>query len=324
MRGGTRGRGRPALLYEFNAERFCVASLYIGLRYCELSVCDGLGRQVTDNVEFEPGWDATRIADETADHLERLRRVAGVEDLPCNLSVVTHGWVDAALGEVTIPDMSWDAVPIAAMLEDRCGVDVIIIEASRAAAAAESQEGAAVGCDRATVFNLGPVATAALVVDGEVDEGASGRAGMIGRCEVATSQGIGTIEQLAGSFASKQRYNELAGDDVEWATEVYQRARAGDPVAVAIVDLQVEVFAFAATWVIAIDDPDRLVFTGAIGDFPERHRANLHAAIVAGADPRARDRTSVHFSSLGRQAWIRGGVHFALIRQRAIDPAWAP
>jgi len=322
VRSASRGRGRPALLYEFNADRFCVASLYIGLRYCEIALCDGRGRPVAAAVEYQPGWDPEVIVEQTAAQLERLRAEAGVADRPCNLAVVTHGTVEASLGEVSIPDMAWDAVPIAGMLEARCGLDVVLVEGSRAAAAAESREGAAVGCRRATVFNLGPVATAALVVDGEVDQGASGRAGMIGRCVVVTSQGADTVDRLAGSFASKKRYNERTDRQVEWVTEVYRRAREGEAEAVAVVDLQVEVFAFAATWVVAIDDPERLVFTGAIGDFPESHRARLHTSIAETSDFVRSGRTSVHFSSLGRQAWIRGGVHFALDRQRAIDPVW--
>jgi glucokinase len=318
-RSGQRSRGRPALLYEYDPDRFCVVSLYIGLRYAEISLCDGIGRSIVDNVELTPGWDPDRVLAESGERIEQLIGAAGIEHRPRHVGVVVHGLVDEQAGTASSEGMGWQEVPIVSLLERRVDASVAIIEASRAAAIAESREGAARGCGRATVFNLGPEITATQVIDGVLDTGTSGLAGMVGRCRVASSQGALSIDQLVGSFAAKRRYNELAGDDVEWMSDVYALARAGDPHAMAVVSMQVDAMSFAAAWLIAVGDPECLVITGVVSDYSESAKAQLQAGIVEQADERMLDHCSIRLSTLGRQAWIRGGVYAALDNQRNLE-----
>ena len=316
-RGAQRGPGRPALQYEYDPTRVCVVSLYIGLRYAEVSLCDGVGHPIADNVELTPGWDVDEVVSQASATISGLIASAGVGDRPCTVGVVVHGWVNEAAGSVTSDGMGWRDVPIVTLLEEAVAAEVTVLEASRAAAIAEYREGAAGGARRATVFNLGPEMTATQVIDGRPDTGASGSAGVVGRCPVPFQGEVLTIDELIGSVAARRRYNELTDEPVEWMADVYARARAGDRHAQSVVAVQIEGLAFASAWLIAAADPDRFVLTGAIGDYSEAAKATLHAAILDRLDPRLGDRCPIRFSTLARQAWIRGGVHGALEHQRS-------
>lgn len=307
-----RGPGRPALRYEYNPHRFSVVVLYIGLRYCEVSLCDGLGRRIADNVELEPGWDVDRVVSESADVIERLRRDAEVEDRPCHVGVVVHSEVDATTESVRNVEMGWDDVPLAALLSARIGASVTVHDASRAAAIAESREGAAAGASRAVVLNTGPHLIATQVVDGVVDFGATGLAGVIGQARIPDGDAHRLIEEQVGSFAIKRRYHERTGERIDWTYDVITRARTGDAVAESLIFEYLDAIAYASMWLLTVTNPDRFVLTGVAGDWTERWRARLHSSIVELTDPRLLERCSVRFTELGRQAWVRGGVHAVL------------
>lgn len=312
-----RRRGRPALLYEYNAARRSVASIYIGLRYCEVTLCDGIGRPLTPNRELSPGWDPHVIVEHTVEHLHDMVHTAGVDPAHCYLTVVIHGVIDRHNHTVSTPSMDWDRVPLLAMYQQATTMAVSIHEASRAAAIAEYREGRAAGAARAVVLNLGPHISATEVSYGEIDEGFADLAGSIGECLIPGPDGLARFESLYSSVAGIRRYNDVAPVKAQWVTEVHARARAGDRDALAMEQAAVAGYAFAAMWLIAICNPDRFVVTGSIGDWAESSKAKLHSTIVEYVDERLLRDCTIAFSSSGRQSWVRGGVHAALDRQRS-------
>lgn len=314
----TRRRpGRPALQYEFNPRRFCVMSLYVGLRYAELTLCDGLGRPIADNVEFHPGWDVDRVVEEAAVHVAELRAGYQVEHVPLHLGVVIHGSVHSSTGAVDSPQMGWQSVPLADRLAQHMDAVITIHDASRAAAIAESREGVAVGVRRAVVLNFGPEINATHIIDGIPEVGSTGLAGRVGRAQIWHEGQMRSLDVVAGSAVIKARYTELSGTSIEWAADVTDRAAAGDPDAEEAVALNLEGIAYASMWLITIANPERLVLTGSAGGFLERWRTRLRARVLELVDPELLDGTRIDFSELGRQAWIRGGVHAVLDHQRS-------
>jgi predicted NBD/HSP70 family sugar kinase len=318
VRGAQRRPGRPALQYEFNPMRFCVMSLYIGLRYAELTLCDGLGRPLADNVEFHPGWDVNQVVQEAVDHVAELRAAHRVDLVPLHLGVVIHGSVHSGTGAVDSPGMGWRSVPLAELLAERIDAVVTVHGASRAAAIAESREGVAIGVGRAVVLNFGPEISATQIIDGTPDVGSTGLAGRVGRARVWHDGQMRLLDDVAGSQVIKARYNELSGRSIEWAAEVTDLAATGDPDAEEAVALNLEGIAYASMWLITIANPERLILTGSAGGFLERWRARLRARVLELVDPSALEATRIDFSELGRQAWIRGGVHAVLDHQRGM------
>lgn len=319
VRGTPRGPGRPALQYEFNPLRFCVISLYVGLRYAELTLCDGLGRPIADNIEFHPGWDVDRVVKEAASRIADLRAARRVAHLPLHLGAVVHGSVHAGTGAVDSPGMSWRSVPLADLLAEHIDAVITVHDASRAAAIAESREGVAIGVRRAVVLNFGPEITATHITDGTPDVGSTGLAGRVGRAHIWHEGQMRFLDDVAGSRAIKDRYIELSGRSIEWAAEVPDRAAAGDPDAEEAWAFNLEGIAYASMWLITIANPDRLILTGSAGGFLERWRTRLRTRIMELVDPSVLEHTTIDFTELGRQAWLRGGVHAVLDHQRTLE-----
>ncbi|WP_170110894.1 ROK family protein [Antricoccus suffuscus] len=316
VHGAQRAQGRPALQYEFNPLRFCVVSLYVGLRYAELTLCDARGRPISENVQFHPGWDVQRIIDESVGRIIDLRVAHAVAHLPLYMGVVVHGTVDSNTGTVDSPGMGWRLVPLVELLAERIEAVITVHDASRAAALAESREGMAIGVRRAVVLNFGPEITATHIVDGVPDVGSAGLAGRIGRARIWSQDQLRYIDDIAGSVAYKNRYVELSGQSIEWATEVTERAAAGDRDAEEALELSFESFARASMWLITITNPERLILTGSAGGFLERWRTRIRTRIMELVDPALFDGIRIDFTDLGRQAWLRGGVHAVLDHQR--------
>jgi glucokinase len=242
-----------------------------------------------------------------------------VDPKRCHVAAVVHGEVDTTTGLVTADGMGWHGVPLAKLLADRIGTSVTVHDVARAAAVAEHREGAARGARRVVVFNIGPEFTASLIVDGALDTGVSGRAGMLGRCPVPTPAGVMALDDHIGSVVAKRRYQELSGRQVDWMADVHGLARDGDPHALAVLADQADALAFVSGWLINVTDPELLVLTGSIGEYDEATKARLVAAIVDHADQRVLRHCEIRITTMGRQAWIRGGVHSALEHQRAVE-----
>ena len=319
VQSAQRRPGRPALQYEFNPLRFCVMSLYVGLRYAELTLCDGLGRPIADNVEFHPGWDVDRVINESAAQIAALRADRRVAHLPLHLGVVLHGSVHSGTGAVDSPGMGWRSVPLADLLAQHIDAVITVHDASRAAAIAESREGVAIGVRRAVVLNFGPEISATQIIDGVPDVGSTGLAGRVGRAKIWHEDQMQRLDDVADSQAIKDRYVELSGRSIEWAAEVPDRAAAGDPDAEEAVALNLEGIAYASMWLITIANPERLILTGSAGGFLERWRTRLRARVLELVDPSALEATRIDFTELGRQAWLRGGVHAVLDHQQSIE-----
>ncbi|MFA5566203.1 MAG: ROK family protein [Acidimicrobiia bacterium] len=317
-RGAQRGPGRPALLYEYNPHRERVVSLFIGLRYAEISLCDGFGRPMDQNIEFYPGWDVDEIVAQSGAHIDQLLDKHNVNPRTCVLGIVVHGYVDAEAGTVTNANMGWSNAAIASKFHQRTKLAVTIHEAARVAAKAEYQEGAAQGVKRATVLSLGPEYIATTLVNGEPDVGADGQAGMIGLCKIDDGPDALTISEMVGSFASKRRYTELSGVHVDWMADVYDHLRAGDPHAQRVIEIQNRAVAFASAWLITILNPQVFVVGHAlVAD--ERNQAALLAQIIDNLDPTVAKSCSIRMSLLGPRAWTRGGVHAALEHHRSYE-----
>ena len=96
---------------------------------------------------------------------------------------------------------------------------------------------------------------------GQILEGASGWAGELGNTLIATEEGVGTVDQLAGGGAILKR----AGCG---ADELIARIEAGDTTATAIVQRAAFYFGLSLANVIDLFNPDLMVLGGGTLRFP--------------------------------------------------------
>jgi glucokinase len=221
--------------------------------------------------------------------------VALVRDLTSNsppgavraLVAGVSGIVDHSSGRVLLsPDLpGLTGLALAAALEDRLGIPVAIDNDDLLAAIGEASVGAAVGCRDVVFLALGYGLGAGVIVDGRPLRGATNAAGAIG------FMAPGRLDRRASGRAIPARYHEAlarasAGDDaaatdppVTDAREVFERAAAGDPVAIRVVADVLTDLGDLIVDVGALLDPEVIVVGGGLTDAGSAVFAPLEARL---------------------------------------------
>lgn len=159
----------------------------------------------------------------------------------------------------------WDGVPVAAPVRESVGLPTHVINDARAFGLAELRLGAGRGASSMVGITLGTGVGGVICVDGRVHQGHDGTAGELGHQTIepegpdCTCGSNGCLETLVRA----DRIAELCG--TETAAEAFERARAGDPRAVAGVAEVARYLGIGVANMIVLTTPDRVVIGGGIG-----------------------------------------------------------
>jgi predicted NBD/HSP70 family sugar kinase len=321
---GRASRGRPRVLIGCDPAAARVVAAQVGARWARVVLADAagdvLGREVADVTGATPGEVVERVAD-LAD------RLAAAHDGPpvTTVGICVPGRVDTTTGTVLRSEpLGWEDVPLAELLGSRLGIPVFAQDVTQAATLAEARQGGAAGARDAVVLDYGARIGVGLVLDGRLHRGASGLAGSIGHTPVfgdATPCRCGRrgcLEAVAGVRAMvpprvDRRVDRGHGpeDEVAVFAETVDRMRTGDAAVEATVQRALDRGAHAAATLVALLDPDVVVLTGLIVDYPDL-AAHLLTRIEALVPPENRRHLALRTSTLGLEAWVRGAILVAL------------
>jgi glucokinase len=204
-----------------------------------------------------PGGVVGRLAEVGRDALDRHGPVAAV-------GVGLPGVYDEAGRAVLLPNLpgDWNGVPVRAPLAEALGMPVALVNDARAFSLAEAVLGAARGLGTVVCLVLGTGVGGGIVVDGRLLGGPG--AGEIGhqtvlldgpRCGCGNR---GCVEALTRADVFARRGGRAKPE------EVYEAARAGDPVARAAVEHIVGWLSVALANAYALLAPDAFVVGGGI------------------------------------------------------------
>lgn len=223
----------------------------------------------SDRLETEAGRGATQAVDRALARGEELLTAAARNGGGrCRaVSAVSPGIVyeDHVALAPNVP--GWQQLELPALLRERfepahatVGTDV------KAAAVAELRWGSLGGADPAILVVLGTGVAAAIVVGGEVLQGANGAAGEIGyslrgACEHAgAADGRAPLEEFAGGRAIGERASALLGGRVT-AAEVFDHP---DPRARELVEAALDELAVHVANMAILVDPARIAVAGGL------------------------------------------------------------
>lgn len=183
--------------------------------------------------------------------------IPGIIDEPNGVAVLA-----AAFG--------WENLPIRAKLEATTGLPVALGHDVRSAGRAELEFGASRGAADSLLVALGTGIGSAIVSGGRLLVGA-GYAGQLGHI-VIEPDGVpcgcgqrGCLSRLASAGAVLQMYNaRTTGTPATGADQVAERARDGDPVAVAVWDEAVESLTTGLVIAVALLGPEVVVLGGGL------------------------------------------------------------
>ncbi len=267
------------------------------------------------------GREPASVADVLATAIQEVQHEG--EALPVGVGVA--GQILGDSGVVSVgPNLGWRDVPFAAMLMERIGRPVSLLNDLQAAALGEQGSGAASGCKDAILVFVGSGVGGALILEGSLYTGALGVAGEIGHTRAVPDGrrcGCGELgcleayvsgrnltervtEALAGGAFSKLR----SGDS---ATQIEREAIAGDALAIELFEEVVRLLSLAIGNLATTLNPTLVVLGGGVFLNGPELRRRVGQGVLEQAARISRVGLKVTDAKLGDDAGVVGAARHA-------------
>lgn len=242
-----------------------------------------------------------------------VQLLADLDGRPAALGATVPGLADSRRGLLRYaPAHGWSDVPFAEMLSRASGLPARIANDVNACALAEQRFGVGKGMESLVWITVSTGIGGAVVIKGQIFEGAGGISGEIGHLVVeeggpACGCGhLGCLEAVASGPAIARR----AG--MGSAAQVFEAARQGSPAARTVVRETAFYLGRAAAFVQNILDPDAIVFGGGVARSfdllkPDIERALRQRAILLPDRPPV-----IRTTALGYEAALIGAAALVL------------
>ena len=213
-------------------------------------------------------------------------------------------------------------------LSSLCGFPVKAVNDANAAALGEMWLGGAKGRDNVVFVTLGTGVGGGIIVDGKLLSGVHGAGGEIGHIKIDLSETIpcgcgktGCLEQYASATGIARRAREvlsagaapssLRAFETPTARDVFNCAKAGDALAMEVVDFFADRLGRGLANVSCVCDPQVFVIGGGVSAAGEIIVEKVSAAFRRYAFPAAEE-TEFTLASLGNDAGICGAARLVL------------
>jgi predicted NBD/HSP70 family sugar kinase len=217
--------------------------------------------------------------------------------------------------------LGWRDVPLRDLLEASLGVPAVVDNDVNMAAIGEARAGIAQGVNNFVFLAVGTGVGAGIVVNRQLLRGDTWTAGEVGyllvpgtSVEPVELDQPGALESLVGGEGIRSQWRSrcasaLSSHDAELnATQIFDLALEGDPLAHEVLDLASRTLAYGVCNIAMILDCRLLVLGGSVGLHPALANATRAHLAVRGAQYQLELKTS----SLGSEAQIIGAVFQAL------------
>jgi predicted NBD/HSP70 family sugar kinase len=314
--------GRSQLSYALQADAAMVLGFDVGGTKVASAVADLRGQILAELTEPTVQTGAADLVAQLGRMADALCRSAGKPRFRVRMAAVG---VPAAVHPQTA-DLSLagnlqglEGGNLLAGLQGALGVDVLIDNDVNLALLAElGQEG---GADRqnAAFIALGTGIGGALMINGQLLRGAHGGAGELGYMPLwrIDAPGVPSLEEQVGETGIRQAYVAGGGDPSHTVRDIFTAAENGSTPAVMVLDQAAEHVARAVLALLALLDPDLVVFGGSVGSRPEF--IQRVSGVVAAAWPRP---ISIVRSRSGGRAGLLGALKLA--RSHLLDELFGP
>ena len=326
-----RGVGRPGAALEVS-DVVVGVGLEVNVDYVAVSVEDltGVVRYERRFNRDNRGSAASVVLDRIGTAARDALDAAALEGLrPVGVTVAVAGLVEEASGAVVLaPNLGWVDLPVAAELEARLGLPVVVENESNLAALAEHWTGAAVGLDD-FVCVFGEVGVGGgIVLGGRLFRGTHGFGGEFGHISVdpegrACACGSrGCVETLVGqeSIARAAGISPVAGRPRSLTDELVRRAEDGAPAVVHALDDAGRWLGVALASAFNLLDLQAVVLGGCFGPLAPWLADGVRATLEQRSLAARSGSFAVLPSAFGDGAAVRGAA--ALPLRRVLDAPW--
>ncbi len=296
-----------------------IAGVDLGATNVRVVIANEDGDIEARRVGAYPGGGPERVLRDIGRTIDDLVRGVWVGAKVAGIGMALPGTVDPPRGTVAsianLPD--WGDVDIASELGRPRNVSVAVENDANAAAAGEAWLGAAKGMRDFVFIALGTGIGAGVWLDGKLHRGAHFLAGEAAffpmtREQLRAPGWQHCLEGVVGGRAMAARAKELLGEHGT-PSQLFEAAKNGETEAAAWLHETQEYIAMAVADMIALLDPDAIVFGGGVAAaqgewFIEPIREMVHACTPL--------KTKMLLSALGDDAQVVGAVKLALDRIR--------
>lgn len=208
----------------------------------------------------------------------------------------------------------WQDFPFRSWLSEKLGRPVILQNDCKAAALAEYQLGAGVGCRRIFYVTVGSGIGGGLVVDGQVDVGLGLGASEIGHTWVPDHKNGRSekLELMASGWSIQRRAKEAGMTGEPTAQDVHAAAEAGDSRARKVLSETAEYLGLAIGNVITLLCPEKVVIGGGVSLMGPLLWTPLREKTAKYAFKPFAGRWELVPSALGERVVVSGAVLFGL------------
>ena len=259
----------------------------------------------------------------------------GAGRLPAGIGIGIAGQVDPENGRVKFaPNLGWQDEPFREDLKKALRLPVMVTNDVRAATWGEWLYGAGKGCNDLLCLFVGTGIGGGVVSGGKVLTGCSNTAGELGhitidingpRCHCGNR---GCMEALAGGWAIARQARERVQSDPEAGTAILKRAdgqadritakivaasaKAGDPLALTMLDQVAVALAAGSASLVNAFNPCRIIFGGGVIEGYPRLIRKVAQGLKGRALPPALEPLRVVRSKLGPHAGVVGSAALVL------------
>ena len=269
---GSDGPSYGAVFFEPVPDAALAMGFDIGARFLRGAVCDLRG-DVLARLDIELARaDATAVVTATADLQRRLLEASELEPLAVEGVVVgVPGMIEQRSGRVRLAENvhGLEDLDVAAELAAVLGTRVTVENDVNLAALGEQWRGVGRGVDDFVFLSVGTGLGAGLVLGGELHRGHHGAAGEIdyalgGIDDAPVDPAAPAVSVLAARLASEKRLATTLSPPFD-VPAIFGAARAGDPLARAVVEEEARRIAMQIAPIAAVADVGLVVLGGGIG-----------------------------------------------------------
>jgi predicted NBD/HSP70 family sugar kinase len=316
----TSRSGRRAVEVTLARRVGLVAGLHFSARHLRVAIADVDRTVVAENhvplaLDHRYDRELDRATLLLGDMIESLG--AGLPDLLA-VGLALPAPIDEVTGMIATPGLlrGWENVPVAEAMTDRIQRPVFADSEAAVGGLAEARSGAARGARVAAYIRVGQNISAALIINGAVFHGVSGKAGQIGHVTIDENGPIckcgsrGCLDTLAGGPALLELFRDDPG--MQRIRDLLLRAESGDASARRVIADAGRHIGIAAASLANLFDPELLVIGGELAQAGEILLAPMRHALERSALAGANGVPEIVQGQLGERAELMGCIALAI------------
>ncbi len=311
------GQGRPSVRLDLYPE----CAFFIGVSLLEepapMILSDLNGKIIARGsipLSRDPAVVAEAIAQALPDlldsHPDAREKLAGI-------GIALSGFVDETQANcVQSTLLNWQDVPLARIVQERCGIETFIENDAKAVAVSEKLFGSARDIQNFSVVTLGDGIGCAHFIDGKLYRGNHGGAGEIAHCTIEPGGSPcrcgkrGCLDTVA-SMKAVREMARAEGFSCDTLVELETEASKGNAAAIRILHRAGSALGLAIANLIQMNDPGLILITHVEGSFDGLFGTVLKQAVEANVLPRYAGQTPVRVKRVDGDIWARGAASIA-------------